>query len=401
MTNLPTRRQWQAIDRRLAGVHGPKVGHDRRGDPLDALVGTILSQSTNDVLSGRAYDALKARFPTWEEALRAPTNEIAAAIERGGLSKAKARRIKAILEELVVERGELSLDFLQTYSPAETVAYLTHFEGVGPKTAACVLLFALDQPVFPVDTHIHRIARRMGWVADRDPAERTHQVLDAAIPDELKHQLHVNLIAHGRSVCAARGPRCGECVVRRYCAFGREAEEQRGEVPMVSGEESLPAPPTVRQRPSGTCEEDGKGFLALQDRHLRFARHPILPSARSPKAPHQFPHHPPMARVRKLPAPLHRQPVKAAEVLAAFLRVRRDLALPPEDNVEVNEHQSRRRPERVEAGERREPLVVQQHGVQLFLHLAEQGGCGWVGLREVFGVEGPAGQHVHAGVHVV
>ncbi len=228
MTNrepsLPTRRQWRVLDRRLAGAHGPKLGHGRRGDPLDALVGTILSQSTNDVLSGRAYDSLKERFPTWEEALRAPTNEIAAAIERGGLAKAKARWIKAILEELVVERGELSLDFLRTYSPAETREYLTHFEGVGPKTAACVLLFALGQPVFPVDTHIHRIARRMGWVADKDTAERTFQVLDAAIPDELKYQLHVNLIAHGRTVCHARGPRCGECVVRSYCAFGRGAK---------------------------------------------------------------------------------------------------------------------------------------------------------------------------------
>jgi endonuclease-3 len=228
MTNqepsLPTRRQWRALDRRLVGAHGSKLGHGRRGDPLDALIGTILSQSTNDVLSSRAYDSLKERFQTWEDALHAPIREIAAAIEMGGLSKAKARWIKAILEELTAERGELSLDFLKANSPAETMKYLTHFEGVGPKTAACVLLFALDQPVFPVDTHIHRIARRMGWIADKDTAERTHQVLDAAIPDELKHQLHVNLIAHGRTVCNARGPRCGECVVRSYCAFGRGAK---------------------------------------------------------------------------------------------------------------------------------------------------------------------------------
>ena len=216
---LPTRRQWHAIDRRLAQAHGEKT-NQRRGDPLDSLIRTILSQSTNDVLSARAFESLKAKFPSWEEALRARVTSVESAIKMGGLAKAKARWIKAILGEVLTDRGELSLDFLTKLPPGEAMGYLTRFEGVGPKTAACVCLFALRQPVFPVDTHIHRIAKRMGWVEDKDTAERTFELLDASIPDELKYQVHVNLIAHGRAICHPRAPECGACVVRRYCAFG-------------------------------------------------------------------------------------------------------------------------------------------------------------------------------------
>ena len=217
---LPTRRQWHAIDRRLAQAHGEKTNQGR-GDPLDSLIRTILSQSTSDVLSARAFESLKAKFPVWEETLRARVTSIESAIKGGGLAKAKARWIKAILGEGLVDRGELSLDHLTRLAPEEVMSYLTRFEGVGPKTAACVCLFALRQPVFPVDTHIHRIAKRMGWVGERDTAERTFDLLDNSIPDALKYQLHVNLIAHGRTVCHARGPECAGCVVRRHCAFGQ------------------------------------------------------------------------------------------------------------------------------------------------------------------------------------
>jgi endonuclease-3 len=217
----PTRKRIHAVDAALAKAYGPKPPR-QRADPLDGLIGTILSQNTTDVNSHVAFASLKQRFPTWQEARRARTSSIAKAIERGGLANIKAERIKTILNQIHAERGELSLDFLCDLSMDEAAAYLRRFHGVGPKTAACVLVFNCGRPAFPVDTHVFRVASRLGWLTDKSTPESAHQQLQSAVPPELAYQLHLNMVAHGRRLCRPSDPKCSECPVRRYCRYYRD-----------------------------------------------------------------------------------------------------------------------------------------------------------------------------------
>ena len=200
-------------------------------DPLNGLVLIILSQATNDVNCDRAFSSLKAAFPTWEEVRIAPVEKIADAIRSGGLANQKATRIKKLVQEIWEERGELDLDFLHDLPASECEAYLNRFHGVGPKTIACVLVFFLDKPAFPVDTHVFRICKRLGWIRPKASPDEAHRVLKLLVPDDCKLDLHVNLIAHGRVTCRADGnggPRCGECVVKRFCAFGKDSKVPAG-----------------------------------------------------------------------------------------------------------------------------------------------------------------------------
>ncbi len=218
----PTKKRLYAVDAALAGFYGPKPPRER-SDPLDGLIGTILSQNTTDVNSHAAFAALKRRFPTWERARRARASTIAKAIERGGLANIKAQRIKDILHQIHAERGHLSLDFLRDLNMEEAGAYLRRFRGVGPKTAACVLVFNCGKPAFPVDTHVFRVAQRLGWLAEKSTPESAHEQLQAIVPPEIAHQLHLNMVAHGRRLCRPSNPKCFECPVRRYCRYFREA----------------------------------------------------------------------------------------------------------------------------------------------------------------------------------
>lgn len=188
-----------------------------RLDPLSELVLTILSQNTADRNSHRAYDALRTRFPTWEDVLAAPVEEVAAAIEIGGLANVKAPRIQHILRQLAQERGALSLDFLAEMSVEEARRFLLTLPGVGPKTAACVLLFSLQKPAFPVDTHVHRVTRRLGLIGPKTSAEEAHDLLAELVPPEQYFAFHVNLIRHGRAVCHAGAPRCEICPLAPEC----------------------------------------------------------------------------------------------------------------------------------------------------------------------------------------
>jgi endonuclease-3 len=201
------------VARRLEGEYG-RLEWRPHGDPLDVLIKTILSQNTNDANRDRAYAGLKARFPTWEALAAAPVEELAEAIRPGGLHHEKARRIKKLLQELAAQQGRYSLDYLEPLSTEETLAELLKFEGVGKKTAGVVLLFSLGKPYFPVDTHIGRIACRLGWIKRGEPP---HDKLDPLIPDRLKYQLHLQLIRHGREICRARRPRCPECLLGDLC----------------------------------------------------------------------------------------------------------------------------------------------------------------------------------------
>jgi endonuclease-3 len=189
----------------------------RSDGPLAELVQTILSQNTSDVNTERAFASLWSRFGDWGAVLAAPTSAVADAIRSGGLAEIKAPRIQGVLAAIQRDRGELSLDFLAELPLDEARAYLTSLSGVGPKTAACVLLFALGMPALPVDTHVHRVSKRLGLIGERTSAEAAHRLLEAAIPPAEMFDAHLLLIRHGRAICKALRPRCEACPLGDVC----------------------------------------------------------------------------------------------------------------------------------------------------------------------------------------
>jgi endonuclease-3 len=189
----------------------------RRADPLDELILTVLSQHTSDLNAGRAFDALRARFPTWEDVASARTRDIADAIRSGGLADTKAPRIRAILHEIAEREGRYDLSWMRRGSDDDVRSYLLSLPGVGPKTAAVVLAFSLGRDALPVDTHVHRVARRLGLVAENANAERADRLLNEDVPGPLLVPLHVGLIRLGRQICKAGRPRCEECPLNDIC----------------------------------------------------------------------------------------------------------------------------------------------------------------------------------------
>ncbi len=206
----------RAIARRLARAYGPPPP-PRGLAPLDELILTILSQHTSDVNRDRAYADLRRRYATWDDVADAPGPAIARAIRRGGLGATKAVRIRSLLRELRRAGVPLDARAFRDGAPDELWETLIALPGVGPKTAACVLLFSLGQPYFPVDTHVHRLAKRLGLVDARASAEQAQQILQAATPPDLVYELHMNLIRHGRAVCKAPRPLCAECALLDLC----------------------------------------------------------------------------------------------------------------------------------------------------------------------------------------
>ena len=189
--------------------------------PLDQLVNTILSQNTNDVNRDRAFKRLCQRFPSWNQVRDASVEEVVDAIRPAGLANQKGPRIQKALRRITEERGELSLDFLADLPLEEARSWLLSFHGVGPKTAAIVLLFSLGRPAFPVDTHVHRVSQRLGLISERTSAEKAHQLLEAQLPPLWFYAFHVNVIRHGRRVCHARGPECKGCILGDLCNYYR------------------------------------------------------------------------------------------------------------------------------------------------------------------------------------
>ena len=197
-------------------------------DALGGLVGTILSQHTSDINSGRAYQQLISTFPSWEEVRDAPTDRVAEAIRSGGLANIKSVRIQDVLQTLTEQMqandykgslGQYLYDELMQRTPEEGWRYLRRLPGVGPKTAACVLMFNLDQPVLPIDTHVHRTSIRLGLIGARVSADKAHELFARVVPAEWVYPLHVNLITHGRRVCHAQRPDCTNCSLYSECAF--------------------------------------------------------------------------------------------------------------------------------------------------------------------------------------
>jgi endonuclease-3 len=204
-------------------------------DPLGGLIGTILSQHTSDINSERAYQQLIETFPTWEQVRDAPTDEVAYAIRSGGLANIKAARIQtalAILTEQQHAQNQHGLlkDYLYQElvrrSPEEGWHYLRTIPGVGPKTAACVLLFNMGLPVMPVDTHVHRVSRRLGLIGANVNAEQAHEIFARITPSEWVYTLHVHLIRHGRQVCHAQRPACTQCPLYHECVYVRNVNVQ-------------------------------------------------------------------------------------------------------------------------------------------------------------------------------
>lgn len=196
--------------------------NDCGDDPLEELIATILSQATSNQNSHRTFANLKARFKSWEAMRRARLAQIAAAIKLGGLAQVKSVTLKNILNEIKTRTGSLDLSFLRTLPTDEARAFLSSLKGVGPKTVACVLLFACKQPVFPMDTHILRICRRLGLIPARCSDTQAHQLMEPLIPQGKHFSLHINMIHHGRQVCAPRMPKCERCCLVEQCAYGRQ-----------------------------------------------------------------------------------------------------------------------------------------------------------------------------------
>jgi endonuclease-3 len=210
----------------LVSIYGLPVNQPDY-DPVGGLVGTILSQHTSDINSDRAYQQLVATFPMWEAVRDAPTFQVAEAIRSGGLANIKARRIQDVLHVLSEQqaaRGDKhslahALDYLVGMQPEQAWRSLRELPGVGPKTAACVLMLNLDMPVMPVDTHVHRTSQRLGLIGPKVSADRAHEVFAEITPPEWIYPLHVNLIRHGRQVCHAQKPECSRCVLYEQCAY--------------------------------------------------------------------------------------------------------------------------------------------------------------------------------------
>ncbi len=200
----------------LAPEYGDSVPKPRL-DPVSELVFTILSQHTSDLNSERAFHSLFAHFGSWEAVAAADPEQIAEPIRTGGLAQVKAPRVKAVLQRVLDLRGSLDISFLKDLPLDQAKAWLQALPGIGPKTAAVVLCFSLGMPAMAVDTHVHRVSKRLGFIGPKVTADQAHPILEGMVqPDEV-YPFHVYLITHGRRVCKAQRPLCGECVLEWGC----------------------------------------------------------------------------------------------------------------------------------------------------------------------------------------
>jgi endonuclease-3 len=212
------RRQYAQVAEILEDVYGYPTWRPHLS-PVDELVSTILSQNTNDTNRDKAFDSLTRRYASWDAVRDAPAADVIEAIRSAGLSNQKWPRIQAALRYLTETQGHITLDFLADMDVAQAKAWLTGINGIGPKTAAIILLFAFGKPAFPVDTHVHRVTQRLGLIGPQTSAEQAHEELEKIIPPEQFLAAHLNIIRHGREVCHARHPNCEECPLTVYCEY--------------------------------------------------------------------------------------------------------------------------------------------------------------------------------------
>ncbi len=215
----------QALQKRAVKIHQTLL--NAFGQPvwrtplpaIDELVSTILSQNTNDINRDKAFDALKAKYPTWEAVRDASAEEVINSIRLAGLANQKGPRIQQVLRDITAERGSLDLSFLAGMPVEEARNWLIKFKGVGPKTAAIVLCFSLNIPAFPVDTHVYRVTGRLGLRPEKINVEAAHPFLEQVFPPETYYAAHLNIIRLGREVCHARKPNCSACPINHLCEF--------------------------------------------------------------------------------------------------------------------------------------------------------------------------------------
>jgi len=253
------------IERLLAETYGTTRWR-RHDDPLSELVSTVLSQHTSDTNTARAFASLRATFGNWEEIRTAPVERVEAAIRSGGLAHVKATRIQRLLDALLAQFGHLSLDDLESMDLERARAFLVGLPGVGPKTTACVLLFSLGMPALPVDTHVHRVALRLGLIPPNTSAEAAHQLLEPLLGADRDrvYAFHMNPIAHGRAICRARNPLCHACPLKEHCDYFLRSRRDRAAsaiAPSSAGGDGTPP---------GAPRSDGgepAGAVPRRDRH--------------------------------------------------------------------------------------------------------------------------------------
>ena len=222
MKFMPIRKKIRKILALLNGAYG-RPAPFKKDDPVDVLIRTILSQNTTDKNSVPAFYALKKHFASWDKMRKARAGVIAGIIRHAGLANIKAKRIKEVLAEIRAREGKVNLANLTRLNKEKSLDYLESLKGVGPKTAACVLLFAFGKPAMPVDTHIFRVAKRLGLISADAGIEEAHRILTKIVPKDLIYEFHLGIIEHGRRTCRSQTPRCGVCVVYGLCGFEDKA----------------------------------------------------------------------------------------------------------------------------------------------------------------------------------
>jgi endonuclease-3 len=221
------REKYYKVYKKLEAAYGHPQWREHL-PAVDELISTILSQSTTDLNRDRAFNALKKRYKDWYDLLDAPVEDVIETIRHAGLANQKGPRIQGALRFIFEQRGELTLNFLAGMPVDEARAWLIQINGVGIKTASIVLLFSFDMPVFPVDTHVHRLSRRLGLIGPKVSAEKAHAVLEELGDPQTFYAMHLNLIQHGRQICLARNPRCESCMLQEDCDYFQALFEKAG-----------------------------------------------------------------------------------------------------------------------------------------------------------------------------
>jgi len=213
--------KYAPVSRTLSDIYGELKWRQGQG-AMDELISCILSQNTNDANRDRAFHALKETYPKWQDVVDAPTDELIDTIRTAGLANQKGPRIQQVLEHIKAERGAYDIEFLRDMPLDEAKDWLTSMNGVGPKTAAIVLCFAFGLPAFPVDTHVFRVGKRIGFLPENSSVEKAHVIMEEITPPEDHYAFHIYLIRHGRDTCHARKPKCDRCPIRPYCDYYEE-----------------------------------------------------------------------------------------------------------------------------------------------------------------------------------
>lgn len=217
--NLERRRaKYPEVASIIDRLYEPKSWR-KRGTALDSLVATILSQNTTDKNSGRAFEQLREKYPTYQDVMDAPLDDLTDTIRVAGLANQKAPRIQRALHKIMDERGELDLEFLGNLTADEARDWLTSIKGIGLKTASIVVAFGFNGKAFPVDTHVNRVSQRIGFTPEGTTPDKAHYIMEEIVPAEKYYSFHIQLIQHGRSLCKARNPQCAECPLNSLCDY--------------------------------------------------------------------------------------------------------------------------------------------------------------------------------------